>query len=655
MSCSDKNLANAIRSLTIDAVEKSQSGHPGMPLGFADVATILFKDFLNFSAKNPDWPNRDRFVLSAGHGSMLLYSLLYLTGYNDITLDDIKNFRQLGCKAAGHPEVEMLAGVETTTGPLGQGIANAVGMAIAERFIHSKFPDIIDHYTYVVAGDGCLMEGISYEAISLAGHLKLNKLILLFDDNNISIDGSIDLTSSEDQKLRFSAAGWKVISIDGHNFSEIKKALTEARKSDKPVMISCKTTIAYGSPNKSGSESSHGAPLGEEESLLTKENLGLSNESFFIAPEIKNSWENIGSRGDELVDKWYSSLAASKYKKSYDEFCEANYITNVIAELDNFKKDQIESSPKIATRQASGKVIDIITQLLPNIIGGSADLSGSNNTKSKNMQDFSALNYAGNYIRYGVREHAMCSIMNGISLYGGLIPYAGTFLVFSDYARAAIRLSALMQQKLVYIFTHDSIGLGEDGPTHQPVEHLDSLRLIPNLVVIRPCDIVETIEAWQYALNVTDRPVILSLTRQALPCLVEKYTDSNNVARGAHIISKETLKHQVTIISSGSEVEIAVLAKNELESKFNIGVRVVSMPSISLFDEQEEEYKREIIGENVKVIAIEASRSFSYLKYADEFLGMNSFGASGKAVDLYNHFGINKEKLCNKILRLIKS
>jgi len=654
MKVGDKLLANAIRSLTIDAIEKSQSGHPGMPMGFADIATILFKDFLNFSAGNPNWPNRDRFVLSAGHGSMLLYSLLYLTGYDDISLDDIKNFRQLGCKAAGHPEVEMLEGVETTTGPLGQGVANAVGMAISERFMNAKFPDLINHYTYVVAGDGCLMEGISQEAIALAGHLKLNKLILLFDDNDISIDGSVGLATSENQKLRFEAAGWNVLSLDGHNYDDIRNILAQAKNSDKPVMISCKTIIAYGAPNKSGTSASHGSPLGKEEALLSKEFLGIKDEPFSVSKDVKEAWENIGSRGDELVEKWYKNLQTYDKRDSYENFINQDYLAQVLNELDVFKKDQILESPKIATRQASGKVIDLISKTLPNLIGGSADLSGSNNTKSNNMQVFSSANYSGNYIHYGVREHGMCSIMNGISLYGNLIPYAGTFLVFSDYSRAAIRLSALMEQRVIYVFTHDSIGLGEDGPTHQPVEHLDSLRLIPNLVVFRPCDMVETIEAWQYALSVKDRPFIFSLTRQSLPALVSDYKKENISSKGGYVISSENNKHMVTIIASGSEVEIAIAAKEELEKNNNMGVRVVSMPSITLFDEQDDNYKTQVIGSDVKVVAIEASRSFSYLKYADEFIGMESFGASGKAVDLYNHFGITKENLCDKILRLFK-
>ncbi|MBL6621440.1 MAG: transketolase [Rickettsiales bacterium] len=654
MKVGDKLLANAIRSLTIDAIEKSQSGHPGMPMGFADIATILFKDFLNFSAGNPNWPNRDRFILSAGHGSMLLYSLLYLTGYDDITLDDIKNFRQLGCKAAGHPEVEMLEGVETTTGPLGQGVANAVGMAISERFMNAKFPDLINHYTYVVAGDGCLMEGISQEAIALAGHLKLNKLILLFDDNDISIDGSVRLATSENQKLRFEAAGWNVLSLDGHNYNDIRNILAQAKNSDKPVMISCKTIIAYGSPNKSGTSASHGSPLGKEEALLSKEFLEIKDEPFSVSKDVKEAWENIGSKGDELVEKWYKNLETHDNKNSYENFVKQDYLAQVLNELDAFKKDQLLESPKIATRQASGKVIDLISKTLPNLIGGSADLSGSNNTKSNNMQVFSSANYSGNYIHYGVREHGMCSIMNGISLYGNLIPYAGTFLVFSDYSRAAIRLSALMEQRVIYVFTHDSIGLGEDGPTHQPVEHLDSLRLIPNLVVFRPCDMVETIEAWQYALSVKNRPFIFSLTRQSLPALVSDYKKENISSKGGYVISSENNQHMVTIIASGSEVEIAIAAKKDLEKNNNLGVRVVSMPSITLFDEQDDNYKNQVIGSNVKVFAIEASRSFSYLKYADEFIGMESFGASGKAVDLYNHFGITKENLCDKILRLFK-
>lgn len=646
----DKYLANAIRSLAMDAIEKANSGHPGLPLGFADVATILFKNHLKFSSKQPNWANRDRFILSAGHGSMLIYALLYLCGYEDITLEDIKNFRQLGAKTAGHPEVEMLAAIETTTGPLGQGLANAVGIALAEKLLAAKFPDLIDHYTYVMVGDGCLMEGISQEAISFAGHHKLNKLIVLFDNNNICIDGSVDLATSEDQKLRFTACGWNVIDIDGHNYTEIDQAIEQAKNSDKPSMISCKTTIAYGSPNKSGSAKSHGSPLGAEEIKLTKSFLELPQNEFEVSEDILTSWRQIGQAGESLYQEWQYKLDNSKAKNDFNNFLAKKY-ASFEAELVKMKQDIVSKKQEIATRASSGKILELLTKNIPQLIGGSADLTGSNNTKTSHTDSITQNNYKGRYVHYGIREHGMAAIMNGLALYGGFIPYSGTFLVFSDYCKPAVRLSALMAQQVIYVFTHDSIGLGEDGPTHQPVEHLDALRLIPNLTVIRPCDTIETIEAWQFALNSHDKPVALSLTRQAVQQLSNETTSNNNVAKGGYIIAKEENEYQATLIASGSEVEIAMAAKLLLEQE-NIGVRVVSMPAVTIFAEQNAQYISDCLGNGPK-IAIEASKAYSYDKFANKFIGMNSFGASGKAEDLYEHFGLTAENIIKELKKLL--
>ncbi len=653
MSVSNQELSNAIRILSMDAVEKAKSGHPGMPLGFADVATVLYKDFLKFSSNNPDWANRDRFILSAGHGSMLIYSLLYLTGYKDINLADIKNFRQMWAKTAGHPEVEMLEGIETTTGPLGQGIANAVGMALAERMQNARFPDLIDHNIYAVVGDGCLMEGISSEAISFAGHLKLSKLIVLFDDNDISIDGSTNLTTSENYAKRFDACGWDVFAVDGHNPVEIADALNKAKKSKKPSFIACKTTIAFGSPNKSGTSGSHGSPLGKEEIILTKKQLNCPEGEFEIAERVFQEWQKIGKKNDFLYQEWQKKLEKSEHKEEFLRLKNAELPKNNWEnELEKFKENLVKEQKSEATRKSSGNVLEVLTKYIPELIGGSADLTGSVNTRAKDFESLTSKNFLGRYIHYGIREHSMAAIMNGMALYGSIIPYSGTFLVFSDYMRPAIRLSSLMQQRVIYVLTHDSIGLGEDGPTHQPVEHLDSLRLIPNLLVLRPCDAYETAECWQIALKNKKRPTILSLTRQNLEFATKKYRKENLSEKGAYIIAKEENKLFAIIIATGSEVEIAIKAQKELE-KDGFGIRIVSMVSVELFEEQEKSYKKEILANNiVSIIAIEASTGQALLKYANEVVAMKSFGASAPAKDLYKYFEITSNKLIAIIKKL---
>jgi len=635
---SDENyrlMANSIRALSMDAVEKAKSGHPGMPMGMADVATILFSEFLKYNPKNPKWFNRDRFILSAGHGSMLLYSLLYLTGYEDITIEDIKNFRQFGSKTAGHPEYGFLSGIETTTGPLGQGLANAVGMALAERILSSKLGNKIDHYTYAICGDGCLMEGISQEAISFAAHLNLNKLIILFDDNGISIDGPTSLSTSENQIERFKACGWNTIAIDGHNYNEIRAAITQAKISNKPSFIACKTTIGFGSPTKQGTEKCHGAPLGSEEIIGARKNLNWPYEPFFIPEEIKTLWENVGSR----------------FKDNTQDFTLEAKLPQNLSEIIKEIKKEFSSIASQATRKSSGLVLEKLADKIDYLIGGSADLTESNNTKTKMQQAITKGDYSGSYIYYGIREHAMVAIMNGLALHGGIIPYAGTFLVFSDYARPAIRLAALMHTRVIFVGTHDSIGLGEDGPTHQPVEHLAALRAIPNLYVYRPCDAIETAEVWELALLNEKAPSVISLTRQNVAGLERKNLENNMSANGAYIISLESAPLQYILIASGSEVQIAIEVQKELE-KENIGARVVSMVCTKIFDEQDNEYKEKILVPEVKKIAIEAACSFGWEKYIGQdgiFIGVNDFGVSAPYEQVYDHFGITKEKIIKRI------
>lgn len=656
-----REMANAIRFLSIDAVEKANSGHPGMPMGIADVATILFGEFLKFNPENPTWADRDRFILSAGHGSMLLYSLFYLTGYKDITLDDIKHFRQLGSKTAGHPEYGELAGIETTTGPLGHGLANAVGMALAERMLAARFGDkIVDHKTYCIAGDGCLMEGISQEAISLAGHLQLSKLIVLWDNNNISIDGKIDLASSENMKMRFQACGWKVIEIDGHNFEEIRKALKQANKSDKPVMISCKTTIAYGSPNKSGSEKSHGSPLGVDEIKEVRKALKWNYDAFEIPEKILTKWRELGARGKKAEKKWQKEF------KNLDDEIRSEFSRMMRGDLPDFKPRLEElkqkiffDKPKQPTRKSSGDVLEVLTKIIPDLIGGSADLTGSVNTKTSVTKSISRNDFSGRYIHYGVREHAMAAVMNGIALHKGFVPYSGTFLVFADYMKPAIRLSALMKQRVIYILTHDSIGLGEDGPTHQPIEHLANLRAIPNLNVFRPADAEEVAGCFEVALNCDKTPSAMVLSRQNVGFYKAEYNREDSCAKGGYAISDTALNIEpdVVIIATGSEVGVALESKEKLHNH-GLSVRVVSMPCMEIFERQSQEYKNRIIGPKTALkVVIEAAVRQGWDRYLGDngiFIGMNGFGASGKAEDLFNHFGITAENVVEKVVNKLK-
>ncbi|PKQ05667.1 MAG: transketolase [Alphaproteobacteria bacterium HGW-Alphaproteobacteria-11] len=647
-AASHHNLANAIRALAMDAVQQANSGHPGMPMGTADIATVLFTRFLKIDPRAPHWPDRDRFVLSAGHGSMLLYAVNYLLGYEDMTIEQIRNFRQLGSITAGHPEYGHAAGVETTTGPLGQGIATAVGMALAERLQAARFSDkIVDHYTYVLASDGDLMEGVSHEAIGLAGHLKLSKLIVLYDDNGITIDGALSLSESGDALKRFEAAGWNATRIDGHNPDEIAAAIEKARKSDRPTLIACRTVIGYGAPNKQGKSSAHGSPLGPDEIALARGALGWSAEPFVVPSETLDAWRIAGLRNVKARKAWEDRLAALD-APARTEF-ERRLAGDLPAELGKaiaaFKEKLVAEKPKWATRKSSEEALNVINTVLPETIGGSADLTGSNNTRSKEQKVVTAEDFSGSFIHYGIREHGMAAAMNGIALHKGLIPYSGTFLVFTDYCRPAIRLSALMGQRVVYVMTHDSIGLGEDGPTHQPVEHLASLRAIPNLLVFRPADAVETLECWQLALEAKDMPSVLALTRQNLPAVRLENSDKNLCARGAYELSPASAKAKVSLLATGSEVEIAMAAQAQLE-KDGIPARVVSMPCLELFEKQSHEFRAGMLGEGTVKIAIEAAIRYGWDRYigADgDFIGMEGFGASAPAPDLYKHFNITAE------------
>ena len=641
-------LANCIRFLSIDAVQRASSGHPGMPMGMADIATVLFRDHLKFDPADPRWIDRDRFILSNGHGSMLLYACLYLTGYKDINLEDIRNFRQLNSPTAGHPEFGAFDGIETTTGPLSQGLANAVGFAMAEKKLSTTLgEDLINHYTYVFAGDGCLMEGLSHEACSLAGHLRLNKLIVFFDDNSISIDGPLSLSSSDDVKKRFVSYNWNVLSIDGHNQDEISKSISEAKKSDMPTIICAKTKIGFGSPNKEAKSSSHGSPLGEEEIKLTRENLDWKYGNFIIPDELLQEWRNFSKRNSELKLNWKSKNKDFLNSEKYNKFFNTKLDYGLKKEILDFKTKYANDDEKYATRKASESSLGLLNNHIENFIGGSADLTGSNNTKTKNMDTFNSENYKGNYVYYGIREHAMAGIMNGLALHGGVRAYGGTFLVFSDYCRPSIRLSALMKLPVIYVMTHDSIGLGEDGPTHQPVEHLAALRAIPNLKVIRPCDIIETSEAWEIALELKS-PTIMALTRQGLPTLKRKSYTENLVSKGAYII-KDYKNYHGSIFASGSEVEIALEASKKLE-KINAFVRVISFPCMELFEKQDEDYKKSIIGSKT-YFAVEAGVINGWEKYVhyNNFIGMSSFGASGPYKDVYKHFGISADEIYKKI------
>ena len=647
-------LANAIRFLSIDAVQKANSGHPGMPMGMADVATVLFKFHLRFNPKNPSWVNRDRFILSAGHGSMLLYSLLYLTGYDKFKLEDIKNFRQLNSICAGHPEYINNSGIETTTGPLGQGLANSVGLAIASENYKKRFGSkIINNKTYVIASDGDLMEGISHESMSLAGHLKLKNLIVFFDNNKISIDGSTSLSVSDNYKKRFESYGWNFIEINGHNEKQIDTAIKKAHKSTKPTIISCKTIIGYGSPNKSGKSSSHGSPLGEEEINLVRKKLKWPYSPFEIPSEILDEWRLIGAKGEALEKNWLDEL--NKSKKGIKE--NFNYFNNTIFrddlnDLINSKKEKyFKDKTPAATRQCSMKVIEALNDLLPNLIGGSADLSGSNNTKASNSVVLNSKNYGGNYIHYGVREHGMAAVMNGIALYHNLIPYGGTFLIFSDYCKPSIRLSALMGLRVVYIFSHDSIGLGEDGPTHQPIEQLAGLRAIPNLNVFRPADMNETLECWEASLNNEKGPSAIILSRQKLNYISKLSGKENKCLKGAYEVNITAHDHKVILIASGSEVSLA-LETQDLLKGVNIESKVVSMPCQELFDQQNEEYKNKILEDNNLIVTIEAGAIncwFKYLKKNDLAIGINKFGKSAPYKEIYEEMNLTSNKIASII------
>lgn len=637
-------MANAIRALSMDAVQAANSGHPGLPMGGADIATVLFSKVMTFDPKAPNWPDRDRFVLSAGHGSMLLYSALYLLGYEDMTLEDIKNFRQLGYKTAGHPEYGHADGIETTTGPLGQGLGNAVGMAIAEAKLAAEFgSEIVDHYTYVYAGDGCLMEGISQESISLAGHLKLKKLIVIWDNNDITIDGKVSIADSTDQIARFKAVGWNTIEIDGHDPVAIEKALKDAQGSDKPTLISAKTTIGFGSPNKAGTSKVHGSPLGEDEIALAKEQLGWAHGPFEVPQDILNDWRAAGERGAKARQDWNGRLEATDADKhaEFERRMRGELPQALKGAMEDYKRKLAEDQPKLATRASSQKALEVINGVVPETLGGSADLTGSNNTNTSQTKPMTAEDYSGRYLHYGIREHGMAAAMNGIALHGGLIPYGGTFLTFTDYCRPSIRLAALMGIRVGFVMTHDSIGLGEDGPTHQPVEHLAALRAIPNLTVFRPADAMEAAECWEITLERAKNPAILALSRQNLPALRTEYSGENLSLRGAYTIWGED-DADVVIFATGSEVQIAVAAAKEL-TEAGTAARAVSVPSMELFFAQSEDYKRSVLGNTRARVAVEAGIEMGWSKFLGEngrFVGMTGFGASGEINDLYTHFGI---------------
>ena len=658
-----KPLAHCIRALSMDAVEQAKSGHPGMPMGMADVATVLFTRHLKFDPQAPDWPDRDRFVLSAGHGSMLLYALLHLCGYPDATLDELKNFRQLGSKTAGHPEYGHLAGVETTTGPLGQGFANAVGMALAERHLNAAFGDnLVDHLTYVIAGDGCLMEGISHEAASLAGHLKLGRLIVLYDDNNISIDGSTDLSFSEDSLSRFQAYGWQTLRVDGHDTDAIDQAIRQARKDPRPSLIACKTLIGYGAPKLQGTAKAHGAPLGADEIAGVRQQLGWEHPPFVIPDSLRQSWLEFGKRSHETRLNWEKQLSAHPDKSRFLARLKGDGPQGWEESARAYRDAAANEGLKMASRAASQHALDHFIPAREELVGGSADLTGSNNTKITDMTVLTAQNYGGRYIHYGVREHAMAAAMNGMALHGGLIPYGGTFLVFSDYARPAMRLAALMGIQVIYVMTHDSIGLGEDGPTHQPVEHLAALRAIPDLLVLRPADVVETIECWHLALLEKERPSVLALSRQGLPPVRGPASDSdtsqNLCARGGYILQEAKGERALTLIATGSEVSLAVEAANRLSEQGH-PTAVVSLPGFEHFREQSSDYQAHVLGSAPR-LAIEAGVRQGWDEWLrtktphnDDFIGMNGFGASGPGPALYQHFGFGVEAIVEKALSLL--
>ncbi|QGM96747.1 transketolase [Methylocystis parvus] len=648
--------ANAIRALAMDAVEKAKSGHPGMPMGMADVATVLFQRFMKFDASRPDWPDRDRFVLSAGHGSMLLYALHYLLGYPGMTKADLENFRQFGAPTAGHPEYGHAPGVETTTGPLGQGLATAVGMAIAERLAAARFgDDLVDHNTYVIAGDGCLMEGLSHEAIDLAGHLKLSRMIVLWDDNSISIDGPTDLSTSMDQCARFAAAGWHTQRVDGHDMDAVAKAIKAAKADPRPSMIACRTVIGYGAPGKQGKESVHGAPLGAAEIEAARASLEWPHIPFEVPEGVLSAWRAAGSRGAAAREAWDRRLAASPKGRAFETFLANDVAKEIAGPLSEFRATLAAEKPKVATRKSSEMTLGVINAATGATIGGSADLTHSNFTLTKGMGSVKPGDFSGRYIHYGVREFGMAAAMNGIALHGGFVPYGGTFLVFSDYARGGIRLSALMGLRVIYVLTHDSIGLGEDGPTHQPIEHLASLRAMPNLLVFRPADAIETAECWELAIAQKATPSILSLSRQNLPTL-ERPVSENLSARGAYVLREPAGERDVTILATGSEVEIALAGADALAAK-GIKAAVVSMPCWELFEAQPADYRAKVLGTSPR-IGVEAAARFGWDRWLGEnsvFIGMTSFGASAPAAELYRHFGITAEAVADAAIALVRA
>ena len=642
---SEDLMANAIRALAMDAVQAANSGHPGAPMGMADVATVLFNRFIRIDPADHKWPDRDRFVMSAGHGSMLVYAINHLLGYVDMDMDQIRNFRQMGYRTAGHPEYGHAKGIEMTTGPLGQGIATAVGMALAERMHNARFgDDLVDHFTYVIAGDGCLMEGISHEAIDLAGHMGLGRMVLLWDDNQITIDGSTDVSTSMDQKARFAAAGWHVQAIDGHDKPAIAAAITAAQGDPRPSMIACRTIIGFGAPNKQGTSATHGAPLGAAEIAATRAALGWTNPAFDIPADVYAAWKTIATRGHQARADWTARLNADLRAQDFMASVATVETSPLKAEIAAYKAQLSADAPKVATRKASEMALEIVNATLPNTVGGSADLTGSNNTRTSAMKTVTRDDYSGDYINYGVREHGMAAAMNGIALHGGFVPYGGTFLIFADYCRPAIRLSALMGQPVTYVLTHDSIGLGEDGPTHQPVETIASLRAMPNLNVFRPADAVETAEAWELAATATTSPSALCLSRQGLPTVRSEHTDENLTARGAYVLRETDGRRDVTLIATGSEIEITMQAADALQAD-GINAAVVSAPCFELFALQDADYRRAVLGTAPR-IGVEAAIRQGWgalLDPDDVFVGMTGFGASAPAPELYDHFGITAE------------
>ena len=653
-----RKMADAIRFLSMDAVQAANSGHPGMPMGMADVATVLFSEFIKINPADPSWPDRDRFVLSAGHGSMLHYAVNHLMGYADMTMDQIRNFRQLGAITAGHPEYGMASGIETTTGPLGQGLATSVGMALAERIMAARFGEkLVDHRTWVIAGDGCLQEGISHEAIDLAGHLKLGRLTVFWDDNSISIDGGTELSTSTNQIARFRAAGWHVQAVDGHDHDAIRDAVNASMSSRKPSLIACKTTIGFGAPTLAGTAKTHGAPLGDEEIAATRKALGWSSQPFEIPADVKAAWSQASTRSVKEYDNWKERLESSPKRKRFDAAISGEMSAKFTRMMKAWRMQLKDEAPKLATRQSSQKTLEVVNAATDMTIGGSADLTGSNLTKTADTAPILPGKFKGRYVYYGIREHGMAAAMNGIALHGGLVPYGGTFLVFSDYARGAMRLSALMKQRVVYVMTHDSIGLGEDGPTHQPIEHLAMLRATPNLHVFRPGDAVEVAEAWEAALNLADAPSVLALSRQGTPTLRQEKSSDNMVMRGGYVLAEVDGGRDVTLIATGTELALAMEARDLLKQHHNINAAVVSLPCWELFDKEDAGYRKAVLGTGPRV-AVEAASGFGWEKYIGMdggFVGMNSFGESAPGPELYDHFNITAAAVAEKAVAIIKS